>query len=110
MTANLDPASYKTHKTSRGYTYSYYHSAPTDSKPTLVFLHGFPSTSNDWRHQVAYFKAKGYGLIVPDMLGYGGTDKPLEVKAYVGSGLAKDIVDLMDGEGVQSAVCVAHDW
>lgn len=44
------------------------------------------------------------------MLGYGGTDKPLEVKAYVGSGLAKDIVDLMDGEEVQSAVCVAHDW
>lgn len=110
MTANLDPASYKTHKTSRGYTYSYYHSAPTDSKPTLVFLHGFPSTSNDWRHQVAYFKAKGYGLIVPDMLGYGGTDKPLEVKAYVGSGLANDIVDLMDGEEVQNAVCVAHDW
>lgn len=110
MTANLDPASYKTHKTSRGYTYSYFHSAPTDSKPTLVFLHGFPSTSNDWRHQVAYFKAKGYGLIVPDMLGYGGTDKPLEVGAYVGSGLTRDIVDLMDAEGVESAVCLAHDW
>lgn len=110
MTANLDPASYKTHKTSRGYTYSYYYSASKESKPTLVFLHGFPSTSNDWRYQVAHFKAKGYGLIVPDMLGYGGTDKPLEVGVYVGSGLTRDVVDLMDGEGVQSAVCVAHDW
>lgn len=110
MAANLDPASYKSRRTSRGYNYSYYYSAPSGSKPTLIFLHGFPSTSNDWHYQVAYFKSEGYGLIVPDMLGYGGTDKPLEVEAYVGSGLARDVVEIMDAEGVQRGVAVAHDW
>ncbi|KAF8922733.1 Alpha/Beta hydrolase protein [Mucidula mucida] len=50
------------------------------AKPYLLFLHGFPSSSYDWRYQIEFFSNQGYGLIVPDMLGYGGTARPLETE------------------------------
>ncbi|KAI0060514.1 alpha/beta-hydrolase [Artomyces pyxidatus] len=106
----MEASAFKKHTTTRGYTYNYYRKAAEGSKPTLVFLHGFPSTSYDWRHQVAFFQARGYGLIVPDMLGYAGTDKPTDPGAYVGSGLAKDVVDILDAEYVVKAIVVGHDW
>ncbi|KAI0060507.1 alpha/beta-hydrolase [Artomyces pyxidatus] len=106
----MDAFAFKKHTTSRGYAYNYYRKVAEGSKPTLVLLHGFPSSSYDWRHQIAFFQERGYGLIVPDMLGYAGSDKPTDPSAYVGSGLAKDVVDLLDVEDVAKAIVVGHDW
>lgn len=106
----MDPTSYKDVTTSRGLNYHYYFASAQNSKPTLLFLHGFPSTSYDWRHQVAFFKAKGYGLIVPDMLGYGGTAKPEDPADYVANLIVRDIVDLLDAEAVDSVISISHDW
>jgi soluble epoxide hydrolase / lipid-phosphate phosphatase len=94
----------------RGLQYHYYAVPANTGKPTLLFLHGYPSTSYDWRHQVAFFQDKGYGLIVPDMLGYGGTAKPLDPQLYVSSLVTKDIVDILDAEGIDQAVVIGHDW
>lgn len=52
----------------------------------------------------------GYGLIVPDLLGYGGTDKPTDLESYVGSGHAQDIIDILDKEGIDKVIGVGHDW
>ena len=106
----MDAASYKKHTTTRGFSYNYFFAAAQPGKSTLIFLHGFPSSSWDWTQEAIFFKARGYGLIVPDMLGYAGSDKPTDPKVYVGSGLAKDIVDIMDHEGVEKAVAIGHDW
>ncbi|ETW76562.1 Esterase/Lipase [Heterobasidion irregulare TC 32-1] len=106
----MDAALYKKHTTTRGFSYNYFFAAAQPGKSTLIFLHGFPSSSWDWTQEAIFFKARGYGLIVPDMLGYAGTDKPTDPKVYVGSGLAKDIVDIMDHEGVEKAVAIGHDW
>ncbi|KAF8898873.1 Alpha/Beta hydrolase protein [Infundibulicybe gibba] len=106
----MNAASYKTTITSRGLEYKYFNSLPRDSKPTLLFLHGFPSTSYDWRHQVSFFQEHGYGLIVPDMLGYGGTAKPTDPADYVSSLVCRDIIDLLDTEKVGSVIVIGHDW
>ena len=45
--------------TERGFNYNFVAIEPIAQKPTLVFLHGFPSHSNDWHHQIDYFQAKG---------------------------------------------------
>ena len=106
----MDPSAYKTLKTSRGFTYNYYHSPPQDGKITILFSHGFPSTSFDWHHQVTFFKSLGYGLVVPDLLGYGGTDKPTTPESYRLKLIAKDVVEILDKEGVETAIAVGHDW
>ncbi|KAJ7716230.1 alpha/beta-hydrolase [Mycena maculata] len=99
---------YKKVKTGRGFTYSYYFSAANAGMPVLFFAHGFPSSSFSWRHQIKAFQ--GYGLIVPDMLGYGGTDKPVDPTAYIGSALAQDMVDILKAEKIGQVVGIAHDW
>lgn len=96
--------------TSRGLTYSYYLSVPNPGKPTVLLVHGFPSLAVDWYPQITHFKQLGYGLIVPDQLGYGGTDKPKESSAYVHSLLAKDMVDILDHEKAENVVAIGHDW
>ncbi|KAJ6476950.1 alpha/beta-hydrolase [Mycena sanguinolenta] len=106
----MEQSNYKQTKTKRGFTYSYYFSAPTPGKPVLFFSHGFPSASFLWRKQVAFFQPLGYGIIVPDHLGYGGTDKPTDPKLYVGRGLAEDMGDILDAEAVATVVAVGHDW
>ncbi|KAL0951357.1 hypothetical protein HGRIS_008061 [Hohenbuehelia grisea] len=107
----MDPAHYKDLKTSRGVNYHYYVQQKSDGdSPVLLLLHGFPSTSYDWRFQVAFFKERGFGLIVPDMLGYGKTDKPTETEPYKGTLISKDIIDILDAENVRQAVVIGHDW
>lgn len=106
----MDPTSYRDLKTSRGLNYHYFVSPSQEGKPVLLFLHGFPSTSYDWRHQVAFFQKGGYGLLVPDMLGYGGTSKPTDPEFYRSNLISKDIIDILDAEQVDQAVLIAHDW
>ncbi|KAJ7660229.1 alpha/beta-hydrolase [Mycena polygramma] len=112
----MDGSLYKQRKTTRGITYSYYWSPPTNGKPVILFSHGFPSASFVWRKQVAFFQALGYGIFVPDQLGYGGTDRPTDPKMYFGKGLAQDINDILHAElGDPSAasgkvIAVGHDW
>ncbi|KAG6829036.1 hypothetical protein H0H87_012823 [Tephrocybe sp. NHM501043] len=106
----MDSSLYKTVTTRRSFKYNYYLSAPASGKPFLLFLHGFPSTSYDWRYQVDFFKKEGYGLVVPDMLGYGGTDKPIDPAEYQGGLMARDIIDILDAENIEKAIAIGHDW
>lgn len=98
-------------KVSRGFTYSYLrYKNPDQVRPTLLLIHGFPSTALDWVHQINYLIPKGYSIIAPDTLGYGGTSKPVETSAYCGTDIAKDIVEILDRENVKAVICIAHDW
>ncbi|KAL5500922.1 hypothetical protein ACEPAH_9309 [Sanghuangporus vaninii] len=107
----MDPNLYRNFTTSRGYRYRYYyHTASKVNKPTLLLLHGFPSTSADWTRVVVFFLKEGYGILVPDLLGYGGTDKPTDQGAYRLKKMAKDIVEILDTEKLEKVVSISHDW
>ena len=103
--------SHSTYTTSRGLTYSYVHFAPkSPNNRYILFLHGFPSTSRDWRHQTSFFAEKGYGIIAPDLLGFGDTSKPTDLGMYKTKDMANDIVEILTSENVGKVVGVAHDW
>ncbi|GJE83979.1 hypothetical protein PsYK624_000520 [Phanerochaete sordida] len=106
----MDASLYKETITSRGVKYRYYFSPAQPSRPTLLLCHGFPSTSHDWWHLAPLLQAKGYGVIAPDMLGYGGTDKPTDPAAYVPSLISRDIVDVLDAEKLGKVIAIGHDW
>ncbi|KEF59625.1 uncharacterized protein A1O9_04471 [Exophiala aquamarina CBS 119918] len=100
-----------TFTTTRTFTYSYIHILPqSPNTQYILFLHGFPSTSHDWRHQISFFVAKGYGILAPDLLGFGDTSKPRDLEMYRGKRMASDIVEIMVSEGVGMVIGVAHDW
>lgn len=107
----MDSTKYKTVNVSRGYTYRYYYSPATPGKPTLFFIHGCPSSSFDWHRQIAHLEPQGYGFIVPDTLGYGGTSKPLEYEAFRLRLQAQDLIDVLEAENPATAVIgIGHDW
>ncbi|KIJ68099.1 hypothetical protein HYDPIDRAFT_83277 [Hydnomerulius pinastri MD-312] len=102
---------YKSHKTQRGFDYRYLFAKANPGKPTLLFIHGFPSTSFDWYHQINFFKPKGYGLVVPDLLGLGRTEpKPSNPTDFLQTAVAQDMVDILDAEGVADVISIGHDW
>ncbi|KAH9851403.1 Alpha/Beta hydrolase protein [Lenzites betulinus] len=107
---DMDAALYKNTKVSRGFTYHYFYSPAAAGKPTLLLIHGFPSSSYDWHRQVEYFRPKGYGLLVPDVLGAGETSRPEETEPFRLNLLARDIIDLLDDEGLSQVIGIAHDW
>ncbi|KZO89796.1 alpha/beta-hydrolase [Calocera viscosa TUFC12733] len=106
----MAPPSVKSSMTSRGFTYTYDHAVPQNGLPTLLFMHGFPDGRYGWRKQVAYFSEEGYGIIVPDLLGYGDTSKAPDYKSYSFKGHATDVRDILDLENIEQVVVIGHDW
>ena len=76
----------------------------------VVLLHGFPDTGRLWRNQVGPLVDAGFQVIVPDLRGYGRSDKPAEVDAYGLPFLAGDVIGVLDHLGIERAHVVGHDW
>lgn len=55
-------------------------------------------------------KDAGYGVVAPDLLGYGDTDKPEELEAYSMKRMSGHMAELLKKEGLEKVVGVAHDW
>jgi len=106
----MEPSLSKNFKTSRGLNYHYYYAPPKEGKITLFFAHGFPSTSESWHKQASFFKNLGYGILVPDLLGYGGTDKPMDTDSYRFKHMVVDIIEIFDNENVEKVIAIGHDW
>jgi pimeloyl-ACP methyl ester carboxylesterase len=76
----------------------------------VVLLHGFPDSGRLWRHQVPALAERGFRVIVPDLRGYGRSDKPADVDAYGIQALAADVLAVMTDAGAERAHVVGHDW
>ena len=76
----------------------------------VVLLHGFPDSDRLWRHQVPALAGAGFQVIVPDLRGYGRSDKPEDVEAYSLLALAGDVIAILSDLGLTRAHLVGHDW
>jgi pimeloyl-ACP methyl ester carboxylesterase len=76
----------------------------------VVLLHGFPDSGRLWRNQVPALAQAGFQVIVPDMRGYGHSDKPGDVAAYSMALLVGDVLAVLGDVGAQRAHVVGHDW
>ncbi len=74
--------------------------------PAVVLMHGWMGTSHTWRKLAPRLSARRF-VIVPDMRGYGGSDKP--DTGYDAASLSTDIRGVMQHFGVRKAHIVGHD-
>ncbi|MBB5787523.1 alpha/beta fold hydrolase [Jiangella mangrovi] len=76
----------------------------------VVLLHGFPQTHLMWRH-VAAGLAEDHTVIVPDLRGYGASDKPAEAgpHTYSKRTMAADVVALAAHLGHDRFALAGHD-
>jgi pimeloyl-ACP methyl ester carboxylesterase len=76
----------------------------------VILLHGFPDSGRLWRHQVPVLARAGFRVIVPDLRGYGRSDKPGAVGSYSFPSLVGDVMAVLSDAGAQRAHVVGHDW
>ena len=76
----------------------------------VVLLHGFPDSGRLWRYQVPALAGAGFRVIVPDLRGYGRSDKPQPIEAYSMVFLAADVLAVLAGLEIERAHVVGHDW
>lgn len=74
---------------------------------TVVLLHGIPTNSFLW-HGVVPFLSEAYTVIVPDLLGYGLSDRAPQDELSLPN-QAKHILKLLDNLNIQKAHFVGHD-
>jgi pimeloyl-ACP methyl ester carboxylesterase len=84
--------------------------ATMGSGPLVIFVHGWPELWYSWRHQIEPIANAGYRVVVPDVRGYGGSDKPNPVQAYSMQSNMNDIIGIIDACGEEKAILIGHDW
>jgi soluble epoxide hydrolase/lipid-phosphate phosphatase len=110
ITPNDSRVQYKTAKLN-GVTYSYILAEPQGQPLSTVFLvHGWPDLSLGWRYQVPLLVSLGLRVVVPDMMGYGGTDAPESPTFYTYKRASDDLAELAKQIGASSIILGGHDW
>lgn len=77
----------------------------------LLLLHGHPQNHLTWR-KIAQQLAKDYYVILPDLRGYGDSDKPPSDKThrpYSKRVMAEDISLLIEALGLEHVAFIGHD-
>ncbi|KAF2030770.1 alpha/beta-hydrolase [Setomelanomma holmii] len=106
----MDAFTKKTLKTSRGYTYTYYTIDGDRSLPTLFFQHGWPDNAELWKDVAGSLRSTNHPIIVPDLLGYDGTDKPTDPSEYKWDKMTKDLLEIINTEKADKFISIGHDW
>jgi|GEM_PF-475251 len=89
-----------------------YHLQYTDSgssEKVILLVHGVPTSSWLYRKMIGLLVNKGYRVIVPDLLGYGNSDKPKGYEIYAPDKMGGYLLELMDSLKIQKWTHVCHD-
>lgn len=87
----------------------YLDEGPKNGKPILL-LHGQPTWSYLFRHMINPLAAAGYRVIVPDMIGFGRSDKPVTMGYYSYPKHVEVISELVVRLDLQEAAFFGQDW
>ena len=86
----------------------HYHHREGTSESTIVFLHGYPSSSLDYEYIWDYIPEK-YSILAHDHLGFGKSDKPYEY-SYSLIDQADYAIKLCERLNLQKIHLIAHDY
>jgi alpha/beta hydrolase fold len=62
------------------------------------------------RKIVPLLVSQGFGVIAPEMLGYGGTAKPTDASAYSRLKVGDSMKDMLITEKLDKVIVLGHDW
>ncbi|SDD41348.1 alpha/beta fold hydrolase [Paraburkholderia lycopersici] len=98
------------HRATVGGIRIFYREAGHQDAPTIVLLHGFPSSSREFDSLIPLLATR-YHLIAPDFPGFGQSDAPSPAAyAYTFDHLAQTTSDLLDQIGVSRYSLYLHDY
>src|SRR5258708_36438106 len=84
-----------------------YREAGSPNSPTMLFLHGSPTSSYIWRSIIPLVAPVAH-CIAPDLIGFGQSGKPdIEYRFF---DHVRYLDALLDNAGISSAFVIAQDW
>ncbi len=81
---------------------------PQDAPP-VILLHGFPESHRTWRDLAPKLDAH-FRLIMPDLRGFAGSDRPPRIKDYRIEATVADLLAIADRMGIDRFSVVGHDF
>ena len=93
---------------STGITMNVALAGPEDAPP-VILVHGFPESHRTWRGLVPLLSDK-LRLVMPDLRGFGESDRPQDVADYATDTLVADVFALADALSIDRFALVGHDW
>jgi pimeloyl-ACP methyl ester carboxylesterase len=82
-----------------GHRMHYYVLGPNDGPP-VVLVHGLGGQAEDWRNLAPFLRAAGYRVYMPDLFGYGRSEKPADF-SYSIPDEASTVVAFIDAMGLK---------
>lgn len=76
----------------------------------ILLLHGNPTWGFLYRDVIPPLLEAGYRVVVPDMIGFGLSEKPAREQAHTLDGHSADLTALIRQLGLQRITFVCHDW
>ncbi|MEP2784727.1 MAG: alpha/beta hydrolase [Pseudoruegeria sp.] len=88
----------------------FYREAGDPINPSIVMLHGFPSSSHQYRNLIRDL-SESYYVIAPDYPGFGSSDAPsADSFTYTFDSLADHIDTFIEQRGIDEYALVMHDY
>ena len=92
-----------------GLRMAYIDEGPRDAAPVLL-MHGEPTWGYLYRRMIAPLLAGGHRVIVPDLIGFGRSDKPTERSAYTYGGHVAWLATFIDVLALKGITLFCQDW
>jgi haloalkane dehalogenase len=89
---------------------SYVDAGPHDATETMLLLHGEPTWGYLYHKMVGPLVAAGYRVIVPDLIGFGRSDKPTDELAYTYSSHVAWIREMVENLNLTNVTFFGQDW
>lgn len=86
------------------------HYVDVGSGDPVVLLHGNPTWGYLYRDIIPLLVQAGRRVIVPDMIGFGRSEKPTHEHAHSLDGHASNLIALLRHLDLQRVTLVCHDW
>lgn len=78
--------------------------------PTALLLHGNPAWGYLYRHMIPVFRAAGLRVVVPDLIGFGRSDKPAEASFHRFNAHRLMLQRLIERLDLRDVLLVVQDW
>jgi len=88
-------------------TMAYMHLPAKEGQPTVLLLHGKNFASSYWETTANWLHEQGYGVVIPDQIGFGKSDKPVHYQ-YSFAALAYNTKQLLTSLNLEGVIVTGH--
>lgn len=102
---NVDYFSFDSQRQSLKMAYIYL--KPAAGMPVVTLMHGKNFNADYWTSTAQYLQSLGYGVLIPDQIGFGKSSKPVDYQ-YSFAALAQQTHALMDSLDIKESIVLGH--